>query len=56
MNEEMKELVGNQAKLREILGVGRTQSWKLWNNHSVLTASNEKLIRMTLEAECKQNK
>lgn len=44
MSEELKLLVGSQKKLQEILGIGRTQAWRIWNNKSKLTSINEKYI------------
>ena len=48
MNEDLKKQVGSQKELMRILGIKRTMAWKLWNNHSKLTTSNERLIKLTL--------
>lgn len=53
MNEELKIKLEHQSALQDILGVNRVQAWRIWTGKSKLTTSNEKLIRMTLEA--KQN-
>ncbi len=46
MNQELKSLVGDKKQLESILGVTRTQAWRIWNGKSNLTSVNEKLIRL----------
>ena len=48
MKEEIKELVGNQQKLIELLSCSRAQAWRIWTGKSELTKANEKLIRLQL--------
>ncbi|MEH6451297.1 MAG: hypothetical protein V7765_21730 [Oleispira sp.] len=46
MKEELKELVGNQKKLIELLECSRAQAWRIWTGKSELTKANEKLIKL----------
>jgi hypothetical protein len=46
MNQEIKDLVGSQQKLIELLSCSRAQAWRIWTGKSELTKANEKLIRL----------
>lgn len=48
MNEELKNKIGSQKKLEEILGITRVQAWRIYNGHTKLTVVNERLIKLTL--------
>ena len=48
MKEELKELVGNQKKLIELLACSRAQAWRIWTGKSELTKANEKLIKLQI--------
>lgn len=46
MKEELKELVGSQQRLIELLSCSRAQAWRIWTGKSELTKANEKLIKL----------
>jgi len=51
MPEHLKALIGNQAKLQELLGCSRTQAWRIWTGKSSLTPINEKYLSKVLQDE-----
>lgn len=46
MSNELKELVGSQQRLIELLACSRAQAWRIWTGKSELTKANEKLIKL----------
>jgi len=49
MDQELKDLVKSQGKLKDLLSCSRAQAWRIWTGKSNLTKPNEKLIRIQME-------
>lgn len=41
-------MLHSQSQLQEILGISRVQAWRIWNDKSALTETNERLIVVTI--------
>ncbi len=50
MKQEIKDSLYGAEQLQELLGMSRTQAWRVWNGHSKLTKRNEELIQFKLGA------
>ncbi len=51
MEETLKVMLGDQKRLIEILGVSRTQAWRIWTGKSKLTEINRKYLWRVLQDE-----
>ncbi len=49
MKQEIKDSLYGAEQLQELLGMSRTQAWRVWNGHSKLTKRNEELLVMKLD-------
>lgn len=50
MKQEIKDKLYSADQLQELIGLSRTQAWRIWNGHSKLTKQNEELIQFKLGA------
>lgn len=49
MKPEIKEHLYGADQLQELIGLSRTQAWRIWNGHSKLTKQNEELLLIKLD-------
>ena len=49
MKPEIKEHLYGAEQLQELIGLSRTQAWRIWNGHSKLTKQNEELLLIKLD-------
>lgn len=50
MKPEIKDQLCGADQLQELIGLSRTQAWRIWNGHSKLTKQNEELLLIKLDA------
>lgn len=48
MKQEIKDKLYGADQLQCLIGLSRTQAWRIWNGHSKLTKQNEELIQFKL--------
>ena len=53
MKPEIKEHLYGSEQLQELIGLSRTQAWRVWNGHSKLTKQNEELLLIKLDLKKK---
>ncbi|AUR88386.1 hypothetical protein NVP1112O_68 [Vibrio phage 1.112.O._10N.286.46.B11] len=53
MKPEIKEHLYGADQLQELIGLSRTQAWRIWNGHSKLTKQNEELLLIKLDLKKK---
>lgn len=49
MKPEIKEHLYGAEQLQDLIGLSRTQAWRIWNGHSKLTKQNEELLLIKLD-------
>jgi len=49
MKSEIKDKLYGANHLQDILGISRTQAWRIWNDKSKLTKQNEELLIIKLD-------
>lgn len=49
MKPEIKERLYGAEQLQDLIGISRTQAWRIWNGHSNLTKQNEELLLIKLD-------